>query len=76
MSITKSGAIQLIGVYLTRKLSEKDFIDGWPANAYGASSEPVWSIHMPSGESHVGGGRFITISQLTGNILGDQVIGE
>ncbi len=78
MSITKSGAIQLIGVYLTRNLSEKDFIDGWPPHSYVAAgaSEPVWSIRVPSNESRVGGDRYITISNLTGEILADRVYGD
>ncbi len=76
MPITKRRAIQLISAHLTGDLREKDFMDGWPSNAYVASNEPVWSIRIASNESRTGGDLFITISKLTGDILADRMYGE
>ena len=76
MGLSKEGAIQLVGTYLTRNLNVANLIDGWPQGSYGTSDEAVWSVIVPSDHPRLGSDRYIVISKMTGEIVADDLVGE
>lgn len=73
--VTKEQVYTKLGKRLAGNLIDhKGYIDGfystWDVN------DEVWIAHPSSGFDHIGASRVIVISKATGEILGDQMIGE
>ena len=73
---TKEQVYASLGEYLAGELKEHTgHIDGvyWPS---WSKNEKVWVAYPPDHMGHVGGTRTIVISQKTGDILADAMVGE
>jgi hypothetical protein len=74
--VTKEQVYTMLGKRLAGTLKEHTgHIDGlfWPS---WGKDEPVWVAYPLDHIGHVGGTRTIVVSQKTGEILADRVVGE
>jgi len=73
---TKEQVYASLGEYLAGKLKEHTgHIDGVYWTSW-RKDEKVWVAYPPDHMGHVGGTRTIVISQKTGDILADAMVGE
>jgi len=74
--VTKEQVYAMLGKRLAGELKEHTgHIDGlfWPS---WGKDEKVWVAHPPDPIGHVGGTHTIVISQKTGEVLADAMVGE
>lgn len=62
--------------HLVRNLDVGELREGWPEGVYQGSLDPVWHLFVLTKMNCVGGSRCLVISQLTGQIVVDQEVGE
>ena len=74
--VTKEQVYAMLGRYLAGELKEHTgHIDGLYRPSWG-ETETVWVAYPPGNIGQVGGTRTIVISQKTGKVLADVMVGE
>jgi hypothetical protein len=74
--ISKNDARKILQEYLVKTIEITDQKPTFGSIYNAGPKNRVWSAHIPSATSHVGGSRIIIISKETGGIYFDGIVGE